>query len=194
MRLVKLRHLGRAEFALVAQLAGAQHEHLLRGRGLHGVDDVDVVIVGHAPGERRALHSAGEGGGEQHAQDAVARGLRLFKDGQKCVRRGLGGFGVFPGHDARPEDVRGQGDAVLVGILAEGDLQRHHGQAVLPELVGGKIGGGIGDDTDHICIFLSKVGCRYRPGGGMMLSSSSVISQRSFAKDSAWSAPIRLTS
>ena len=178
------------ELPLVAQAAGVQHEHLLRDGGLERVDDVDGRVIGHLPGDHRALQRAGEHGGDGDADDLVACGFRLLKDGEKRVRRGLGGLRVLSGREPLPEDFRGQRLAVGVAVLAEDDLHRHAGDAQLFELGGGKVGGGIGDDADAHGDVLSFADA---PGARRPLSAS-VSPLICSARESACASPMRPTS
>ena len=69
---------------------------------------------------------------------------------QKGVRRGLGGLRVLTGLHALPEDLLRQIHAVGVAVLAEGDGHRDAANRERLQLRLRKIGGGIGDNANHM--------------------------------------------
>ena len=140
----------RAFIARVAQAAGLLHQQALTRRRGEGIHQRDIQILDHAGGDQRALHRARKRGGNQNTHHAVARVLRGFKLAQKGVRRGLGGLRVLTGLHALPEDLLRQIHAVGVAVLAEGDGHRDTANRERLQLRLRKIGGGIGDNTNHM--------------------------------------------
>ena len=132
-----------------------QHQELLPARGGQGIDDVDFCGFQHGRGDHRALHRAGEGGGDDDADDLLAGLLRRFKLGEEGVGRGLGGLAGLAGEQALPEFLAGQRRGAEA-LRAEHDLHRHAANVVLFKLLAGQVRGGVGDDTHKLVPFNSR--------------------------------------
>ena len=80
---------------ILSHFEGIVGENLDRVGCAQGINEMNLLIIHNASGKRSTLEGSAQGGGEQDADHGIVLYLRVLKNFQECLRRGLGGFGKF---------------------------------------------------------------------------------------------------